>query len=233
MLALSSHSEKRAQEGNQLIQSLAADMENVNETVTAANLLMSELHDQTESISTILQKINNVTEQTNLLALNAAIEAARAGEAGKGFAVVAGEVRKLAEDSKKSTAEIADILKGIEQKTKLVSEQVDRGQQVVTSSLETTEKTKYTFGRVVFNSNEVLKKANEVLQQVEALEKTSTAVIDEITALSSVSEQSSASVEEILASVDEQNTRIENISSSFKSLETLTKELTTTLKSKN
>jgi hypothetical protein len=40
------------------------------------------------------------------LALNATIEAARAGDAGKGFAVVAGEVKALAAQTAKATAEI-------------------------------------------------------------------------------------------------------------------------------
>jgi len=65
-----------------------------------------------DAMRKIAQKISIVEEiarQTNLLALNAAIEAARAGEHGKGFAVVASEVRKLAERSQISAAEISQL----------------------------------------------------------------------------------------------------------------------------
>lgn len=71
------------------------------------------LHDSSNEIGEVVDKIAEIAEQTNLLALNATIEAARAGEAGKGFAVVAGAVNDLASESAKATLEIRDHLKSI------------------------------------------------------------------------------------------------------------------------
>ncbi|AQS11276.1 putative methyl-accepting chemotaxis protein YoaH [Clostridium saccharobutylicum] len=62
-----------------------------------------------DKINILSDSIMEITSQTNLLALNAAIEAARAGEAGKGFSVVAEEIRKLAEESQNTVAEIQGI----------------------------------------------------------------------------------------------------------------------------
>jgi methyl-accepting chemotaxis protein len=72
----------------------------------------------TQRIDGVLNLIQAIAEQTNLLALNATIEAARAGEAGRGFAVVAHEVKTLAGQTAKATAEIGQNISMIQASTR-------------------------------------------------------------------------------------------------------------------
>ncbi|MDN3272978.1 HAMP domain-containing methyl-accepting chemotaxis protein [Frankia sp. RB7] len=72
----------------------------------------------TQRIDGVLTLIQTIAEQTNLLALNATIEAARAGDAGRGFAVVAHEVKALAGQTAKATADISQNVAMIQSSTR-------------------------------------------------------------------------------------------------------------------
>ncbi len=77
--------------------------------------VMREMGKRTGEIGGIVDTINLIAERTNLLSLNASIEAARAGEAGRGFAVVAEEIRNLADRAAQATADIAAIIRALQE----------------------------------------------------------------------------------------------------------------------
>ena len=78
----------------------------VHEAAATAQLVQA-LSTGAQRVGEVVTLISSIADQTNLLALNATIEAARAGEAGRGFAVVATEVKALAAQTARATAEIA------------------------------------------------------------------------------------------------------------------------------
>jgi methyl-accepting chemotaxis protein len=87
------------------------------ETVTETSAKVRDLSAAAEQIGAVVDLISSIARQTNLLALNATIEAARAGDAGKGFAVVAQEVKSLAAQTGKATADIGAQIGAIQSAT--------------------------------------------------------------------------------------------------------------------
>ena len=89
---------------------LAENIDNSNIMMDKVIKAMEDIEDCSNSITSIMNTINDIAERTNLLALNAAIEAARAGDLGSGFAVVADEVKSLASQSDDAAREKNNIV---------------------------------------------------------------------------------------------------------------------------
>lgn len=118
------------------------------EDIEVSSKSVNELINHALEIENILNTINTITEQTNLLSLNASIEAARAGDAGKGFSVVAGEIRKLADQSKKATEEISHILKDVKAYSEESKIATKKSEKAITNSSKTLEKAQKQFKEI-------------------------------------------------------------------------------------
>jgi methyl-accepting chemotaxis protein len=142
-----SHASAVATASRRSLEVSASGRQAVDDTVGAMALVKRQvgsiadrilaLSEQAQTVGQIITTVNEIAEQSNLLALNAAIEAARAGEHGRGFAVVAQEVRSLAEQSKRATAQVRAILGDIQKSTAAAVLATEEGGKAVASAVDT------------------------------------------------------------------------------------------------
>jgi methyl-accepting chemotaxis protein len=132
----SEHAVEVSRAGRRAVDETISVMGTVKEqTETVAGGILS-LAEHGQAIAEIVTAVTEIADQTNLLALNAAIEASRAGEHGKGFTVVANEVRALADQSKKATAQVRRILGEIQKATNSAVMVTEEGTRSVNRALE-------------------------------------------------------------------------------------------------
>jgi methyl-accepting chemotaxis protein len=160
---------KRAAEigraGKKAIEDSIGGVTSVKEQVESIAERMLVLAEQGQAVREITATVTDFAEQTNILALNAAIEAARAGEQGKGFGVVAGEVKSLADQSKRATAKVREILGEIEKATSAAVLATEDGARSAKQGLTTIEQG----GETIRSLAETIADAAQAAQQIAAL----------------------------------------------------------------
>ncbi|WP_027725974.1 methyl-accepting chemotaxis protein [Tuberibacillus calidus] len=166
---------------------------------------------ESEKITNILKIIQDISSNTDLLALNAAIESARAGEAGRGFAVVSHEIRKLAERSKKETANIQQVIGGIIKKLNEMVSAANMLNDYTNRQDENVTETKKAFGNIADNVTAISEKITSIKKAIENVSQANVDLSTKLEEISAISEETAASTEQVTASSENQTAAIESV----------------------
>ena len=159
----------------------------------------------TQRIDGVLTLIQAIAEQTNLLALNATIEAARAGDAGRGFAVVAHEVKALAGQTAKATAEISENVGVIQASTR---NSVDAVREIGNAVREINDVTSNIAGAI----GQQDQATREISQNAQLAAQGNETLVTNIASLSEAMGKTSTAAESVLSASGELTAMAETLS---------------------
>lgn len=204
MLQSVQQSVEQVQHGNAQLEQLHADNEETNNGNRAMEQQMHALTEHISLIDAVMLSIQGITEQTNLLALNASIEAARAGEHGKGFAVVAEEVRKLAEQSRRETEHVQQIVSNILHESAQTKMLVYNNSTILKQQTKSVISTKDSFALQMHCMDKVERHIQTFMEELAYIVQEKEKVVANLQNVAAISEQSTASAEEMTANAEAQ-----------------------------
>lgn len=194
-----------AEAGTQAVQKTIQEMSDLRERVNEIAAQIADLGAQTGQITTVSDLVSDLAKQTNMLALKAAVEAARAGEQGKGFGVVASEIRKLADESKKSAQKINNLATDIQTAIDRTVMTTARGTKTVTDGIQLAENTAVTFNGVTDAVNNVFLNSQQISARTKRQATAIQQVLGAMTTISEGSQESAVGMHRVKTSTRELN----------------------------
>lgn len=200
-----------AQGGTKSVQRTMEGMSTLKEKVGALVEQILRLSEQTKAIGNVSGLVGDLANQTNMLALNAAVEAARAGEHGKGFGVVAGEIRLLADRSKKSAEKINALVTDIQAAINTTVMVTDEGTKKVNQGIKLAEGTAEIFTGVADAIDNVFLNSQQISisakQQAIAIQQ----VVDTMNAINLGAKESASGITQVKATTQQLNDAAQNL----------------------
>lgn len=192
-----------AENGTQAVQQTMEGMGTLKDNVRSIAEQIMSLSEQTGQIANISDLVADIANQTNMLALNAAVEAARAGEQGKGFSVVASEIRKLADESKKSAEKINVLVTDLQASMNSTVMVTDEGSKKTDESLRLAQGMAQAFTGVSEAVNNVFVNSQQISlsskQQAVAVQQ----VIAAMNAINLGAQETSAGIKQVRVSTEQ------------------------------
>ncbi|HEX9080003.1 MAG TPA: methyl-accepting chemotaxis protein [Desulfuromonadaceae bacterium] len=178
-----------------------------------------------QKVGKIADFIGDVARQTNLLALNASIEAVRAGEYGKGFAVVAEEVRKLADGSARSAADINDMIDSLREESRQVHETIQESSRTIREGKKNIDVTASAFQEILKTVLETERKATSIADLSQMQLDGSGKMVKAVDEIAKVADDNAAATEQVSAATEEQLAAMQDMALSTKELTQLAEHL--------
>ncbi|MDQ0172280.1 methyl-accepting chemotaxis protein [Paenibacillus tundrae] len=219
------HTSGAAHSGNEAASEAMEQMNSIQETVEQLATVVQSLNARSVEIGSMVDVIASISKQTNLLALNASIEAARAGDAGRGFAVVAGEVRKLAEESGSSAAQIGDLVHNIRTDMDAALHAMNAAQNRVGDGIQAVNTSGQSFAQIRTAVEDVVHTLDDLSETTKQMEHGASQVAQAMNDISIVTQESAANTESVSASSQEQLASVEEIASSSAHLNSMAEQL--------
>ena len=217
--------QQRCENGIKIIKNLIENMGGINDSAAVTSESINILTQRAEEIGRTLNVITDIAAQTNLLALNAAIEAARAGDAGRGFAVVAEEIRKLAEDSRRSAIDIEKIIGDVQKDTLSASKAIETMGRSVKDGSAATQEASTIFEEIAQASSNTLNFSKEIQEATSAQKLSIDTVAKNIEQIVVVAEETAAGSEEVASSSQQLNRSMQDITEASNILSGVADEL--------